>query len=209
MSQAYRLLREGMPEPRGGGDGRFHADAKKVRTWIAALPRANAQATQQELAQALESLAGQKLDSSQRLGAMEELRDVVVESIGLLQQQYAGSPLPLPPQKAQAAFQAEAFHRALADGYRRAAVEICAPAGNIPMMRGGSVGTALARAAWHYSRALVRGLARVSRAGAGRVAGHCTGCTGLPPSEARPQADRRHGRRRRDRESAPFTCRPC
>lgn len=154
MSQAYRLLREGMPESRGSGDGRFHADAKKVRAWIAALPRANAQATQQELAQALDSLAGQKLDSSQRLGAMEELRDVVVESIGLLQQQYAGSPLPLPPQKAQAAYQAEAFHRALADGYRRAAVEICAPAGNIPLMRGGSVGTALARAAWHYSRAL-------------------------------------------------------
>lgn len=154
MSQVYRQLREGMPEARGGGDGRFHADAKKVRAWVAALPRANAQAAQLELAQALDNLASQKLEGGQRLAAMEELRDAVVESIGLLQQQYAGSPLPLPAPKAQAAYQAEAFHRGLADGYRRAAVDICAPSGNIPMLRGGSVGQALARAAWHYSRAL-------------------------------------------------------
>ncbi|HMB56884.1 MAG TPA: hypothetical protein VKM35_06710 [Arenimonas sp.] len=154
MSQAYRLLREGMPDPQGRGAGQFHADARKVRSWVAALPRANAQAAQQELQQALENLAAQRLDGGQRLAAMEELRSAVFESIGLLQQQYAGSPLPLPPAKAQAAYQAEAFHLALAHGYRKAAVEICAPAGNIPMLRGGSVSQALERAAWHYSRAL-------------------------------------------------------
>ncbi|KFN40985.1 hypothetical protein [Arenimonas oryziterrae] len=154
MSQAYRLLREGMPDPQGRGAGHFHAEARKVKSWVAALPRANAQAAQQELEQALDSLSGQRLDGGSRLAAMEEIRGAVVESIGLLQQQYAGSALPLPAPKAQAAYQAEAFHLALAHGYRKAAVELCAPAGNIPMLRGGAVGQALERAAFHYSRAL-------------------------------------------------------
>src|SRR5207344_2805255 len=42
----------------------------------------------------------------------------------------------------------------LAQAYRKSAVEICAPEGNIPMLRGGTVALALARAAWHYSQAL-------------------------------------------------------
>lgn len=154
MSHSYRLLREGMPEPKGLGAGRFVAEPRKVKAWVQALPRANAQATVHELAQALDSLATQKLDGSTRMAVMEELRSAVFESIGLLQQQYAGSPLPLPPPKAQAAYQAEAFHLAMAHGYRRAVVELCAPEGKVPMLRGGSVAQCLARALWHYSRAL-------------------------------------------------------
>lgn len=154
MSQSYRLLREGMPEPKGLGAGRFVAEPRKVRAWVQALPRANAQATQHELSQALDSLAAQRLDGTTRLAVMEELRAAVLESIGLLQQLYAGSPLPLPPPKAQAAYQAEAFHLTMAHGYRRAVVEICAPEGKVPMLRGGGVAQCLARALWHYSRAL-------------------------------------------------------
>src|SRR6478752_4891795 len=37
---------------------------------------------------------------------------------------------------------------------RKPAVEICAPEGNIPMLRGGTVALALARSAWHFSQAL-------------------------------------------------------
>jgi hypothetical protein len=130
------------------------ADARKTRAWVAALPRANASATQASLAQALDRLAGQKLDGSQRLSVLEELRPAIGESLVLLRRDYAGSALPLAPPKAAAAHQVEAFHLALAAGYRLAAVELCAPSGSVPMLRGGTVATALARAAWHYLQAL-------------------------------------------------------
>jgi cyclic-di-GMP-binding protein len=154
MTDAYRRLREGMPEPGMNTTGRFHADPKKVKAWVAALPRANAMATQQELDTALDSLSSQRLVGGQRLLVMDELRGVVVESIALLEQQFAGSSLPLPPAKAQQAHHAEMFHLWLAHGYRKAAVEICAPHGSIPMLRGNAVLQALQRAAWHYSRCL-------------------------------------------------------
>jgi cyclic-di-GMP-binding protein len=154
MTDAYRRLREGMPEPGMNTTGRFHADPKKVKAWVAALPRANAMATQQELDTALASLSSQRLEGSQRLSVMDELRGVVVESIALLEQQFAGSSLPLPPAKAQQAQHAEMFHLWLAHGYRKSAVEICSPSGSVPMLRGNSVLQCLQRAAWHYSRSL-------------------------------------------------------
>ena len=154
MSQSYRLLGESIPGPRGLDGGPFAADARKARAWVAALPRANAAFTQASLAQALDSLAGQKLDGSQRLSVLEELRPAIGESIGLLKRDYAGSALPLAPAKAAAAQQVEAFHLALAAGYRLATVELCAPSGSVPMLRGGTVASALARSAWHYSQAL-------------------------------------------------------
>jgi hypothetical protein len=88
------------------------------------------------------------------LAVLEELRPAIGESIGLLKREYAGSALPLAAAKAASARQVEAFHLALAQGYRRVVVEYCAPAGNIPMLRGGNVNLALARSAWHYSQAL-------------------------------------------------------
>jgi hypothetical protein len=154
MSQSYTLLSSGLPAGPGPGGAVFAADARRTKAWAAALPRANALGTQQSLAQALDSLNGQKLDGAQRLAVLEELRGVIGELIGLLKRQYAGSALPLAADKASAAQQVEGFHLALAHGYRRAAVEYCAPSGNIPMMRGGGVGLALARSAWHYSQAL-------------------------------------------------------
>ena len=154
MSQGYRLLSEGIPGSLGLSASSFAADARRTRAWIAALPRANALATQQSLAQALDSLAGQRLDGATRLAVLEELRVAIGESIGLLKREYAGSSLPLAPLKSAAARQVEAFHIALAQGYRKAAVEFCAPSGGVPMLRGGSVATALARAAWHYTQAI-------------------------------------------------------
>jgi hypothetical protein len=154
MGKAYRSLGEGIPPPRGLGSSSFVADARKARHWVAALPRANALATQQALAQALDSLAAQRLDGSARLGVLEELRPAIGESVGLLKAEYSASPLPLDAVKANAAQQVENFHFTLAQAYRKAAVEICAPEGNIPMLRGGTVALALARSAWHFTQAL-------------------------------------------------------
>jgi hypothetical protein len=153
-SRPYRLLSEGMPPPRSAGSSSFAADPRKTRQWVAALPRANALATQQSLDQALDSLASQRLDGATRLGVLEELRPAVGESIALLKNQYQASPLPLDTSRANAAYQAESFHITMAQAYRKAAVEICGPEGNIPMLRGGTVALALARSAWHFCQAL-------------------------------------------------------
>jgi hypothetical protein len=152
MSESYRRLREDLPVPAVAGA--FSADARKVKAWIAALPRANAHAAEQELMRALELLLAQKLEGGTRLAALEELRAAVLESIGLLEGQFAGNPLPLPPDKARAASAAEHFHLLLAHGYRKAAAELCAPAGAVPFLKGGAVLQALERATWHYARSL-------------------------------------------------------
>ena len=102
MSQTYRLLSEGIPGTQGLATSTFPADARKTRLWVAALPRANAVATQHSLSLALDSLAGQRLDGSQRLGVLEELRPAIGESIGLLRREYSGSALPLAPPEAPA-----------------------------------------------------------------------------------------------------------
>ena len=153
MSDSYRRLCDDLPRG-SGAPGNFAAEPRKVKAWVAALPRANAQATEQELARALDGLLAQRLDGSQRLGALEELRAAVLEAVALLERQFSANPLPLPPDKARAAAVAETFHLLLAHGYRKAAAELCAPAGAVPFLRGGSVLQALQRAAWHYARAL-------------------------------------------------------
>ncbi|HLS84496.1 MAG TPA: hypothetical protein VK016_07540 [Arenimonas sp.] len=153
MSESYRRLSQDLPPPVGGAP-RFSAEPRKVKAWVAALPRANPDATEQELSRALDGLAGQRLDGGTRFGALEELRGAVLEVVTLLERQFASSPLPLPPDKARAAIAAEAFHLGMGHGYRLAVAELCAPEGKIPFLKGGNVQTALHRAAWHYSRAL-------------------------------------------------------
>ncbi len=153
MTLAYRRLNDGLPSTGGEALRRFPSDARNARAWVAALPRANAQATQMELSDALDSLAGQRLKGTQRLLVLEELRPAVLESIDLLKRQFIGGALPLPGLKARAAQQAETFQLEMAGAYRKAAAEICAPEGRIPMLRGGAVTKALQRSAWHYCKA--------------------------------------------------------
>ena len=153
MTLSYRRLNDGLPTSGGEALRRFPSDPRSARAWVAALPRANGQATQMELSDALDSLAGQQLKSTQRLWVLEELRPAVLESIDLLKRQFVGSPLPLPGLKARAAQHAETFQLDMAAAYRKAAAEICAPEGKIPMLRGAAVTKALLRSAWHYRHA--------------------------------------------------------
>ena len=153
MSESYRRLCQDLPPPVGGAV-RFPAEPKKVKAWVAGLPRANPQAAEQEIARALEGLAGQRLEGGQRFAALEELRGTALEAIVLLEDGFSGSSLPLPPDKARAAAAAGKFHFDLALGYRQAACELCAPSGSVPFLRGGSVLSALERSTWHYVRAL-------------------------------------------------------
>lgn len=153
MSEAYRRLCQDLP-PAVGGAVRFPAEPRKVRAWVEGLPRANAQAVEQEVSRALEGLAGQRLEGGQRFAALEELRAVVLETIALLEAGFAGSPLPLPPDRDRAASLAIRFHQQLATGYRQAVCELCAPNGSVPFLRGGNVLAALERASWHSVRTL-------------------------------------------------------
>lgn len=154
MSEAYRRLRDGLPAT-SGGDAFAHDDGKRAQAWAAALPRANPQVCQQQLAGALDGLCARPLKGAQRLAVLDALRGPVLEVVVGLERGLIGSTLPLPLAKALSAQQAEAFHLALADGYRRAAVELCAPAGNVPLLRGAAVLQALQRATVHYAQALV------------------------------------------------------
>lgn len=153
MSTAYQLLRADLPEG-NSRHGQFQTDPKKVKAWVEALPRANAAGTQQQLRQALESLAAQALSGGQRLAVLEELRPAVLEQATLLEGSYATSPLPLMPEHARAAEAAESFQLLLAHGYRGAVADLCAPSGSVGFLKGGSVALALVRAAGHYSRSL-------------------------------------------------------
>ena len=60
MSDSYRRLCDDLPRG-SGAPGNFAAEPRKVKAWVAALPRANAQATEQELARALDGLLAQRL----------------------------------------------------------------------------------------------------------------------------------------------------
>jgi cyclic-di-GMP-binding protein len=154
MNEAYRTLREGHPTRRISAGG-FPTDAKRVRAWIDALPRANQALTHRQLAEALEMMRDTRLDGSQRLTVLELLRPVLLETCQSLELQAQGAMIPLPPPKARAMEQLRGFERDLALGYRLAVVELCAPNGNVPFLRGGNVTHAVQRAIYHHSRCLL------------------------------------------------------
>lgn len=154
MSDAYQRLREGMPERRAPDASAFPTDPRRLKTWVDALPRANQQATLRQLAEALESIKGLRLEGPQRLLALETLRPTILDGIALLDKSLQGSAFPLPPAKAQVAEQIQSFQRGLALAYRIAVLELCAPSGSVPFLKGGQVALALERALYHGGRDL-------------------------------------------------------
>lgn len=156
MNEAYQRLREDLPVRRAPDAGAFPTDPKRVKAWVDALPRANQLATLRQLGEALESLKTLRLEGLQRLLAVETLRPSVLEGMALLDKQLQGSTFPLPPIKAQTAEQLQNFERELALAYRLAVVELCAPNGGVPFLKGAQVGLAVERALYHYSRELAQ-----------------------------------------------------
>ncbi|MFA5683015.1 MAG: hypothetical protein WCZ65_07435 [Lysobacteraceae bacterium] len=156
MSAEYRRLTEGLPARSAPSATSFATDSRRVKSWVASLPRANQMVAHRQLLDALQDMRSQRLDGVQRLAALEALRPVVLEAIDLLDGQAQGGSLPLPPPKAKALAELRAFEEELAFGYRLAVIELCAPAGSVPFLRGGSVALALERAIFHASRLLTR-----------------------------------------------------
>ncbi len=156
MNEAYRRLREEVPARSAPDNAAFATDPKRVKAWVDALPRANQLATLRQLAEALESMKGLRLDGPQRLLALETVRPSILEGIALLDKQLQGSSFPLPAPKVQIAEQMQAFERDLALAYRLAVVESCAPSGGVPFLKGGQVALAIERALYHGARELAQ-----------------------------------------------------
>ncbi len=156
MSQEYRRLGDGLPTRRAPDSRSFATDPKRVKAWVSALPRANQAVAHHQLVEALQGMREVRLDAGQRLAALEVLRPAVLEAIELLDSQAQGGTLPLPPAKARAVAELRAFEEEMAFGYRLSVLELCAPAGAIPFLRGGAVAQALERAMLHQSRLLMR-----------------------------------------------------
>ena len=154
MNQAYSSLRERLPERGPPGAHAFLTDARRIKAWMDALPRANQQATLQQLSSALQTLRATQLDGLTRLATLEALRPLLLDAVAYLGTHLQANSFPLPQAKEKAAEQLLSFQRELALGYRLALVDACAPSGGVPFMRGAQVALALVRAISHGSRHL-------------------------------------------------------
>lgn len=154
MSQIYRDLAAGLPQRSPPGPGSFPADPRKAAAWVAALPRANQIATTERLEHAVADLRRSRLEGGQRLAVMEVLRPLLLEAIRSLHRQCQGSPIPLPQAKERSYSQLQRMESELALAYQMAIVELCAPSGSVPFLRGGNAALCLERGAYHSARVL-------------------------------------------------------
>lgn len=152
MTEAYRRLSEGMPPQKPADSSSFPTDLRRVKAWVESLPRANQAATGKQLIEALESMRSVRFEGAQRLGVLEVLRPLLLDLASAAEMQCLGASIPLPPAKARAYEQLVMIERQLAEAYRFAVIEYCAPNGGVPFLRGGGVAQALQRALFHAAR---------------------------------------------------------
>jgi len=149
MTDRYRRLLRGTPDRHAPTAGAFATEARALRSWVAALPLANFNATTKLLLDGLRQINRMKVDAAQRLDALEILRHPVAQLAALTDKQIVGASFPLPPQKVELGAIALEFQSELALGYRIALAELCAPAGSVPFMRTKQVALAGVRALQH------------------------------------------------------------
>ena len=149
MSALFQRLVHDLPERHAPGKNSFATDAKSLRAWLTHLPLANPGATARLLIGALREMNQLKLDPSQRLDALELLRQPISEIVATLNKQILADSFPLPPQKRQLGQLAQDFEHELALGYAAVVYDLCAPAGAVPFLRGKAAALALTRAIQH------------------------------------------------------------
>lgn len=151
---AYRRLADGLPGRSAGKAEGIPTDARAARDWVSGLPLADRAQTSRLLLEAIDKLNANTLDASQRLAVLEVLRPAVADALAYIEHQILGSSFPLPSSKSALGHRAHAFHESLALAYRLALVDICAPRGKVPFLRGKRVVLALQRALFHQGAAL-------------------------------------------------------
>lgn len=155
MALAYTRLSGGFSERAEANGPALPADGRPLRLFLDNLPRGNPKQTAKLLLDALRSSRGVKKSGSDRLNQLDSARPLIIDSVAWLEHQFIGSPLPLTHDRMSSALLALELEVALADCYRMACVELCAPKGTIPLMKSGAVSTALVRGLRHYQRALM------------------------------------------------------
>jgi hypothetical protein len=156
MTDRYRRLLRATPERSAPSAGAFATETRALRSWVAALPLANFNATAKLLLDGLRQINRMRIDAVQRLDALEILRHPVAQLAGLTDKQIVGASFPLPPQKVELGAIALEFQSELALGYRIALGELCAPSGNVPFMRAKQVAQAGVRALQHGGEHLAK-----------------------------------------------------
>jgi hypothetical protein len=160
MSALFQRLVQGLPERHAPTKTSFATDAKSLRQWIAQLPLANPGASARLLIGALREMNQLRVDTQQRLDALELLRPQVHRIVATLGNQVVSDCFPLPPQKRKLGELAQDFEYELALGYCACVYDFCAPAGAVPFLRGKSVVLALVRALQHRGACLYQAYLR-------------------------------------------------
>ncbi|MEO5561496.1 MAG: hypothetical protein ABIO49_16145 [Dokdonella sp.] len=156
MNESYRRLSNHQPERAAPVAGAFASEPRALRAWVDGLPMANFAIAAQRLRDGLHELNQQRLDGVRRLEALEMLRPAVTQLAAGTDKQIIGASFPLPPHKIELGALALAFQHELALGYRSAVVELCAPNGNVPFLRGKQVVLAAVRALQHGDEHLAK-----------------------------------------------------
>jgi hypothetical protein len=157
MSRFYARLKQDWPEPTEPIGGSVLGNANLLAEWIAQLPLANAESSQRLLHKLLGDLVSMRMDPGVRLNALEQLRGPVATVNGAVERQILGMAFPLPPAKARVAALSRDIDHMMAQGYRQAVVDFCAPAGRIPFLRGKQVLTAIERGLMHGAAVIEQG----------------------------------------------------
>jgi hypothetical protein len=158
VSEVYRQLVRTIPErpaPAGGAA----LDLRALRNWLAGLPLASVASTSRQVVERLQQLNRQRIAAFERIEGLEAIRPVAQQLIDMIEQQAAAAAVPLQPQKAELVARVEELHQALALGYLEALYDACAPAGAVPMLKGGRVALAGLRALQHGAERMQRAYA--------------------------------------------------
>ena len=154
MSETYQRLAQDLCTTDDVHGVALPTDKGQLKAWVSLLPRANPKETASMLYSGLVKSRAVKMSGSARYSLLEELREAAIDSIAWLERQFVGGTLPLAKDRYAFAQLAINLQIVLADSYRLASFEICAPAGAIPMFKTSQINAALARSQWHYLQAL-------------------------------------------------------
>ncbi len=147
----FRALSENLPAPNLKEAGDVPVDAKPLKAWIEALPRANQDLLLQHLGNAIHQILHRRMEGFARFDALEQLRPVLLENLGLVGGRLVGSTFPLTGPKALLAEQILKLQRELAHVYRMALMDAC-PGGKVPFLSSGKAALVAERALYHASR---------------------------------------------------------
>lgn len=149
LGEAYFRLEESLPPRKAATEASFRADPRSLRQWLDSLPMANLQAATTEMLDGLCRLNHLRADPLPRLQALETVRGALLDMADAATRQVSGASFPLSVTKVGfAGFMIE-VQEELALGYRLVLIDLCAPSGNVGLLRSKPATLAALRALQH------------------------------------------------------------